>query len=161
METPGIDWRMSALVRAISQRDSGAVRAALAAGDDPNMECDEITPLHMATSLGPVESVKILLEAGANTEATDDLGSTPLHYAAMSNLADTAAVAKALIDAGSVVSAVDHRARTPLDYAAGFKHEAFARVLIGAGATCRREYKNWCERIVDKDPPASGKDMTR
>ena len=40
------------------------------------------TPLHLAAIHGDVETVKVLLEAGADVNAADKIGMTPLHYAA-------------------------------------------------------------------------------
>ncbi len=42
---------------------------------------DEATALHYATSAGNLESVKLLIAAGADPNATDDKGQTPLHIA--------------------------------------------------------------------------------
>lgn len=148
LERPEVDWRQSALVKAISTKNADAVTAALTLGDDPNMICGEITPLHMAASLGLPKCVQVLVDAGARTDASDDLGATALHYAATGSIADMASIARVLLDAGADASAKDYRGRTPLDYAAGFKHEAIAKVLIAAGGQCRREFRKWCNEIT-------------
>ena len=48
------------------------------------------TPLHLAAGAGQLEVCKLLLELGANINATDDQGQKPIHVAAMNNYADVA-----------------------------------------------------------------------
>lgn len=56
---------------------SGAVRL-----EDGSMgSLDNVTPLHIAVNTGDVEIVALLLSAGADREAEDSLGMTPLDYA--------------------------------------------------------------------------------
>lgn len=43
------------------------------------------TPLHLAASEGQLEVCRLLLELGANIDATDELGQKPLHVAAQNN----------------------------------------------------------------------------
>ena len=40
------------------------------------------TPLHFACGFAHDEIARLLIESGANVEATDSKGNTPLHYAA-------------------------------------------------------------------------------
>lgn len=46
------------------------------------------TPLHIATSAGHTEIVTILVSQKAYTNATNQTGQTPLHYAASKNRYD-------------------------------------------------------------------------
>ncbi|XP_047019166.1 serine/threonine-protein phosphatase 6 regulatory ankyrin repeat subunit A [Helicoverpa zea] len=43
------------------------------------------TPLHLASASGQIEVCKLLLELGANIDATDELGQKPIHAAAQNN----------------------------------------------------------------------------
>lgn len=43
------------------------------------------TPLHLAASAGQLEVCRLLLELGANIDATDDQGQKPIHIAAQNN----------------------------------------------------------------------------
>ncbi|XP_030020883.1 serine/threonine-protein phosphatase 6 regulatory ankyrin repeat subunit A isoform X1 [Manduca sexta] len=46
------------------------------------------TPLHLAAASGQMEVCKLLLELGANIDATDELGQKPIHAAAQSNYSE-------------------------------------------------------------------------
>ena len=55
------------------------------AGANPNVahEVDRRTPLRFAAENGDTDSVRLLLEAGADPNLTDDSGISPLHMAAL------------------------------------------------------------------------------
>eukprot|EP00904_Undaria_pinnatifida_P003933 jgi/Undpi1/13540/HiC_scaffold_8.g03199.m1 len=65
------------------------VRALLSAGEPTDLiasgrkggACDD-TPLHLASASGQVEAMAALLEAGADVDAGDEIGNTPLHVVA-------------------------------------------------------------------------------
>ncbi|XP_037903075.1 serine/threonine-protein phosphatase 6 regulatory ankyrin repeat subunit A isoform X2 [Hermetia illucens] len=48
------------------------------------------TPLHLAAASGQMEVCQLLLELGANIDATDDLGQKPIHVAAQNNYSEVA-----------------------------------------------------------------------
>ena len=79
------------------------------------------------------EKVADCLRSGAELEARNKYGRTPLHHAVWFN-AD-AAVAAALLEAGAVLEARDKYGRTPLHYAAMFNgNPAVTNLLMEAGA---------------------------
>jgi ankyrin repeat protein len=73
------------------------------------------TLLHGASSRGSVNAVSWLLQNGADPNALDEEGRTPLHVCAARNTVAT--VVKLLIGAGSEPNALDASGNTPLDYA--------------------------------------------
>ena len=90
------------------------VTACLAAGADVNDANfgDNDTPLHLAASSNENPAViGLLLEAGADLEAREVAGETPLHFAAGS--ANAVAV-EALLAAGANLEARGEEGRTPL-----------------------------------------------
>ena len=89
-------------------------------------------PVRTRASLGDViETVGLLLEAGAQAGASDTDGITPLHWAAGHGMAN---VCRVLLDAGADVNACDLSSYTPLHQATSSGHLEAARVLIEAGA---------------------------
>ena len=117
------------------------VRALLDAGADIEAPTGHSggTPLHSAADrrsgdeLGDDPAVaQALLEAGANTEARDLNGWTPLHYAAANA---KPAVARALLAAGANPGATDGDGVTPLDLARHGGDAATIRVLEEAAGS--------------------------
>ena len=84
-----------------------------------------------AAQRGDIETVRALLEAGANVNAAGRGGSTPLYWAARNG---HKAVVKALLLAGADVNAATKRGKTPLHRAASKGHETVVMVLLLAGA---------------------------
>lgn len=91
------------------------VRLLIDAGTpiDLKNQASDATPLHIAANCGHAESVRALLEAGADVNARASLGRTPLHMAALKNrLGQTIA---ALMEYGANAQAHDDEGQTAVD----------------------------------------------
>jgi ankyrin repeat protein len=66
-----------ALVKAAGDGNIVAVKQHLAAGADVNANVDGVTPLHWAETK---EIVELLIAGGADVNAKDDVGDTPLDW---------------------------------------------------------------------------------
>ena len=80
---------------------------------------------------GDTEAVKALIKEGTDVNATDNGGTTPLHWATWNG---HEATVEALITAGAEVNAKGKNGCTPLHWAADFGHTEVAELLITAGA---------------------------
>ena len=130
-----------AVVLAIRSGDTAALRQLLA--DHPGVASAPLggrhksrTPLSAVTDWpgyfphGP-ETVRVLVEAGADPNARQPGEETALHWAASS---DDWHVAAALIDAGADINAPDGSIGTPLENAVGYGCWDVARLLVARGA---------------------------
>ncbi|KAI8494124.1 hypothetical protein Bbelb_284710 [Branchiostoma belcheri] len=89
------------------------------------------SPLHRAAGNGHHETVSVLLTAGADVNARDDVQESPLHWAAENGHHETVSV---LLTAGADVNARDEREKTPLHDAARCGHPKCAEILLQHGA---------------------------
>eukprot|EP00803_Ostreobium_quekettii_P008265 evm.model.scf_2237.2 EVM.evm.TU.scf_2237.2 scf_2237:5315-8297(-) len=80
------------------------IRELLLSGADPNAPFRTETVLHLAAGHGDVAAATMLVEAGAEIDAQDDLGSTPLHLASAFG---KVGVARLLVVAGADVGRRD------------------------------------------------------
>src|SRR5258705_6298514 len=89
--------------------------------------------LHDAAQSGNIEEVRRLLVIGQQPNEFDDLGKTPLHYAAEHGYLE---VMESLINTGANVNAHDERVigNTPLGDVAGSCSFEVAKLLIDSGA---------------------------
>ncbi len=158
---------------AAANGDAAAIRRLLArsANVAPQLRTNESynsdwgsTPLHFAAASGNREAVQLLLSAGADVNARNDKGGTPLHRAVKfpdiaqlllergarveiadgcgrtalhwcaNDSDDCRAVAALLIDRGAAVAAKDRDGRTPLHLAAACGRDPVAAMLLAAHA---------------------------
>eukprot|EP01059_Diplonema_ambulator_P024263 TRINITY_DN4014_c0_g3_i2.p1 TRINITY_DN4014_c0_g3~~TRINITY_DN4014_c0_g3_i2.p1 ORF type:complete len:132 (+),score=9.81 TRINITY_DN4014_c0_g3_i2:367-762(+) len=97
------------------------------------------TPLHLASQEGNPETVKLLLESGADVNVACSMlqaaithkADSPLHVAAWYNHLEAA---KLLVQHWADVNAKDNSSYTPLHCAASNGHVEFIRFLIQSGA---------------------------
>lgn len=92
---------------------------------------EKITLLHRAALEDEADKAMLLLEQGANIQAKDWCGESPLHHAAHFN---SSAVANVLMQAGANIEAKSDRGVTPLHYACWHNAAQITRKLIQAGA---------------------------
>jgi len=87
--------------------------------------------LFAAATGGGAAVTKVLIEAGADVNVTNDTGRTPLHYAAERGDVDTVAV---LLAGGAQADVRDQGGQTPLDLATTMQHAQVAEYLQQHGA---------------------------
>jgi ankyrin repeat protein len=117
--------------RAIRSNDLGALRGLIAARADVNVRGErEVTPLIYAATNGSVESVKILLEAGADVNAANAFGATALIRAV-----NQPEKVRLLLAKGADVNARTRQGRTAL-LAASYdeRGEEVVKMLLAKGA---------------------------
>ncbi len=128
------DAQVSAPVAdAAMRRDVAAVRTLVARGADVNAaQGDGMTALHWAALNGDLDTMNLVVKAGAKPEALTRVGSyTPLHLA--SSRGHAAAVAR-LLDAGSKATAVTATGVQPIHLAAQAGNADAVRSLLDRGA---------------------------
>jgi hypothetical protein len=97
-------------------------------GADVNKAGTVGTPLHAAAKRGYVDAIQMLLKAGADVDARDAAGNTPLHVAGTFEARD------ALVKAGADVNAANAAGSTPLHVAAGQEAYEDVCLLLANGA---------------------------
>lgn len=110
------------------------LRAMLAKRPALVRETDErgATPLHLAAGEGDVESMRLLLDHGADVGAGDREGVTPLHFAAAFGGVEAV---RLLLERGAQVDAREETGMTPIMGAQAHQRAEVVEVLRQAGAT--------------------------
>ena len=91
-------------------------------------EKDGFTALHCAGQQGRGDVVEVLIDAGADIEAKNDVGRSPLLFASSSGHLD---IVKMLVKAGAGVCVTDNEGDTCLIFATYFGHTETVRYLVG------------------------------
>src|SRR5262245_60331607 len=109
------DPRVAGLVAAVRAQSTDAVAKLLASDSDAANARDAAgsTLLHHAAAFGSIDTMKLLLDAGADVNAANRRRSTPLHW----SLHDEAKV-RLLLSRGAAINAKQVEGRTPLYIAA-------------------------------------------
>jgi ankyrin repeat protein len=92
------------------------------------------TPLHKATRRGHTNSVRALIESGADVNEMDSLGMSSLHWVALNGRTDLAEI---LLSAGADVNSRDYSytTMTPLGVAKMMGYEEVAGLIGSYGGT--------------------------
>jgi ankyrin repeat protein len=118
------------MFRAIRANQLDELKRLAVAGGANTKDKLQTSPLHYAALYGNAASIEILLEAGADPNALDNRGATPLVYAAY-NFEKT----KLLVEHGAQVKVAARNGMTPLDVAAVLHGNApVVRYLLDHGA---------------------------
>ena len=127
----------TALMRAAENNCVDAMRLLLTSQANPDLRnaLTGRTALMMAAENGHLGAVEILLHFGADANAKDHKGRTPLMLAVMKNHRNGQEIALRLIRSGSLVNEEDYQGKRPVDMAfeAGLDH--YVRLLDAHGAS--------------------------
>jgi ankyrin repeat protein len=127
-----LDPKLRELITAVRLQLLPAVQKLLQERSDLLKASDNggSTLLHHAAGFGNLATLKLLLDSGADVNAQNRLGSTPLHWA----VADEEKV-RLLLERGASVNARTYDGRTPLYLAASQRQSiAVLRLLLERGA---------------------------
>jgi len=101
--------------------------------EEEGEEGEEEVNVHSAASMGDVDALKELIEAGADLDDKDEEGRSALHFACGYG---EVKCAEALLEAGANVDATDKNNNTALHYSAGYGRKDIVQLLIDSGANC-------------------------
>ncbi len=147
-------------VYATSENDVALINELIASGLDVNQldtEMSNNTLLHIAAIHGSDDVAKLLLEKGANVDARNQDGYSPIHFALRNENVSTAQI---FLDHGADVNQSDKHGNTLLHYAAQYKLVDFAYNLIDRGAnTNQGNYDGMLPSDFDHDQKKDGSNL--
>jgi hypothetical protein len=115
--------------------DTDVIRTLLELGAPVDFaDGNQITMLSRSVLNHELELAKMLIARGANVNATDKLGMSPLLWAASSDFGDTTMV-ELLLKSGAKADAKNRDGRTALDLARAYKHDYLVPALERAAGT--------------------------
>jgi ankyrin repeat protein len=114
-------------------RRLGMIEFLISKGADVNakVKTHGRTRLHMSCYAGERAAAELLIAKGANVDAKDNGGVTPLRLAAASGHKD---IVELLLEKGADVNVTDNQGRTPLAVAKQHKHTEVVNILRQHGA---------------------------
>src|SRR5499426_2794268 len=127
-----VDPQVTALIAAVRAGQRGEIERQIAANPEVIKGTDEggSTALHHAAGYGPLDNLQLLIDKGADVNAKNRRGSTPLHWAIHDE-----AKARLLLAKGANVNAKQAQGRTPLYLAAMLGNGVpTLRLLLSKGA---------------------------
>jgi ankyrin repeat protein len=125
--------------QAIRNRDIHQFRVALTVDNLDDVDSFDWTVLHVSVHKSHFECVKHCIEMGANVNARDSIGWTPLYMASICtysgrDIGRKIGIVRALLDANAIVDAADHNGTTPLKFAIKNDSVELSKLLIDRGA---------------------------
>ena len=140
---------LTVLHLAAEHGDAAQVQLLLAAGGKAQVNCKTVdgdTPLHVAAEHGRQEIVQLLLDSGADVNAVDERGRTPLLLALDEGMRhQNVRRIELLIARGADVNIADQSKRTPLHMSMAFLrgNKDIAMLLLKSGADVNaKDYEN-------------------
>ncbi len=141
-----MDERDRKLQDAVRQDDWTQVKELLERGADPDTEAPFGAVLFLALLRGHTLVARLLVEAGADVNVTDNDGWTPLHWAAKAGDGELMLL---MVQADGDLLAMDGEGRTPFDILREYRHE---QVLEMIRKKYPKEYTWWQEQRRDPEP---------
>ena len=132
------NYENSPLSKAIRNNDTETVRKLLANGEDVNQIINYtfgITALHFAIANNNLNLVQLLIDAGADINAEDNNGETPLFYAC-----DNLTIVQLLIDAGADIHKTTEDNINVLHLALFRRNLELIKLLVNSGADVNSPY---------------------